>query len=75
MEQLERYYTVAQVAEVLQLSDTTVIEHFAPLEGVIDLGSPTATHKRRKRILRIPPRVFEQYLASRAATTVRKRRR
>ena len=59
------YLSPEEVAAILNVSVTTVTRQFAGLEGVIDLGTPTTCHKRRKRILRIPPSTFERYIAER----------
>jgi len=59
------YLTPADVATILSVSEDTVMRHFATLEGVIDIGTPGSMHKRRKRVLRIPPRTLEHYLAER----------
>lgn len=59
------YLKPEQVAAILNVSVTTVTRQFATLEGVLDLGSPTSCHKRRKRILRIPRSTLERYIAER----------
>ena len=59
------YLKPEQIAAILHISVTTVTRQFATLEGVLDLGSPTSCHKRRKRILRIPRSTFERYIAER----------
>jgi len=56
--------TIAQVAELLGISEDTVTRRLAKLPGVIDLGSPE-TPKRRYRVLRIPRSVVEKYVAAR----------
>jgi transcriptional antiterminator len=66
--QLANYSTFLrpdEIAAILNVSVTTVTRQFALLDGVIDLGTPTSCHKRRKRILRIPHATFERYLAER----------
>lgn len=60
-----RYYTVSEVAEMLNVSDATVTRQFGVMDGVIDLGTPETRTKRRKRILRIPQRTFERFLSER----------
>jgi hypothetical protein len=60
---LDMEYTYERNA--LNVSVTTVTRQFATLEGVLDLGSPTSCHKRRKRILRIPRSTLERYIAER----------
>jgi hypothetical protein len=47
------------------IEDGAATRQFAKLEGVLDLGSPTSCHKRRKRILRIPRSTLERYIAER----------
>ena len=59
------YLRPDEVAAILNVSVTTVTRQFATLEGVLDLGSPTSCHKRRKRILRIPRSTLERYIAER----------
>lgn len=59
------YLKPEQIAAILNVSVTTVTRQFATLEGVIDIGTPTSCHKRRKRILRIPHSTFARYLAER----------
>jgi transcriptional antiterminator len=66
--QLSNYSTYLrpdEVAAILNVSVTTVTRQFAMLDGVLDLGSPTSCHKRRKRILRIPRSTLERYIAER----------
>ena len=62
-----------EVATILNVSVTTVTRQFATLEGVIDLGSPTSCHKRRKRILRIPRSTLERYIAERKVQVRRRK--
>jgi len=57
--------TVKEVANILRVSDDTVVRLFARVEGVIDLGSPETRRKRRYRVLRIPKTVVERFLVSR----------
>lgn len=57
--------TVKEVANILRVSDDTVIRLFSKIEGVIDLGSPETRRKRRYRVLRIPKTVVEKFLISR----------
>jgi hypothetical protein len=64
MQEIE-YLTVAQVAAILNVSTDTVIRKFGNQPGVIDLGSPEATHKRRYRMLRIPRHVLNRVLDQR----------
>lgn len=59
------YLKPDEVAAILNVSVTTVTRQFATLEGVLDLGSHTSCHKRRKRILRIPRSTLERYIAER----------
>jgi hypothetical protein len=59
------YLTVADVAAILAASDDTVLKQFGGLDGVIDIGTPATMHKRRKRVLRIPRRTLERYIADR----------
>jgi len=57
--------TIAQVAEILGVSEDTVTRRLAKLPGVIDLGSPERPKRRRYRVLRIPRSVVEKYVAAR----------
>ena len=59
------YLTVPQVAAFLAVSDDTVLKQFGGMDGVIDIGSPETMHKRRKRVLRIPHRALQRYIAER----------
>jgi len=61
--QTNKYFTVGEIAEILALSDDSVLKQFAGLDGVIDVGTAGGMHRRRKRLLRIPPRTLELYLA------------
>lgn len=61
----EPYFTVAQVAEMLHVSGATVTRQFESMDGVIDLGQPETMHKRKKRVLRIPRRTLQRYIADR----------
>jgi hypothetical protein len=60
-----KYLTVADVASILAVSDDTILKQFGSLDGVIDIGTPATMNKRRKRVLRIPQRTLERYLADR----------
>jgi hypothetical protein len=64
MQEIE-YLTVAQVATILNVSTDTVIRKFGGQPGVLDLGSPETTHKRRYRVLRIPRHVLNRILNER----------
>jgi len=57
------YLTVNQVAELLQISHDSVARRFEALPGVLDLGTPERTHKRRRRLLRIPKSVLVTFLS------------
>ncbi len=57
------YLTPGQVAAILQVSTDTVAREFGNAEGVIDLGTPESRRKRRKRVLRIPPRTLQRFIA------------
>jgi hypothetical protein len=61
----EQFLTVPQVAAILAVSDDTVLRQFAGMDGVVDLGSPETMHKRRKRVLRIPQRTLQRFIAER----------
>jgi hypothetical protein len=66
------YLTVADVAKILAVSDDTVLKQFGALDGVIDIGTPGGMHRRRKRVLRIPRRTLERYIAERGVTVRRR---
>jgi hypothetical protein len=56
--------TVSEVAALLNCSEESVTRRFAKAKGVIDLGSPETSKKRRYRVLRIPKSVVEKYVLS-----------
>jgi hypothetical protein len=58
----EEFFTVSEVAEILKASPDTVIRRFDGRPGVIDLGSPELTHKRRYRELRISRSALERFI-------------
>jgi hypothetical protein len=58
----EQFYTVAEAAEILKVSTDKVTRMFADQSGVLDLGSPEGSHRRRYRVLRIPHSVFNRVL-------------
>jgi hypothetical protein len=60
---LTEYLTVSDVAAILAVSDDTILKQFGSLDGVIDIGTPAEMHRRRKRVLRIPRRTLERYIA------------
>src|ERR1700683_1822749 len=53
--------TVAQVAELLQVSPDTVMRRFTGVKGVIDIGSKETPKRRRYRVLRIPRTIVEKW--------------
>ena len=60
---LERHYTVAEISDMLNLSNDTVRELFQGEPGVFQIGDTTTTRRRRRRryrTLRIPQSVFER---------------
>lgn len=63
--QVQQYLTVPEVAAILAASDDTILRQFGALDGVINIGTRATKHKRRKRVLRIPPRTLERYLSDR----------
>jgi hypothetical protein len=63
--QHEQYLTVEDVAGILAISTDTVTRQFEHAEGVLDLGTPGTLHRRRKRVLRIPRRTLERFIAER----------
>lgn len=56
----ERFYTVAEIAEVWKLSPDKVRRLFDGEPGVLVFESSSAFSKRRYRTLRIPQSVFER---------------
>ena len=56
--ELEKYYTVAGVAEAWSLSPNTVRRLFEGLPGVIQIGRAESTTKRRYLTTRIPRRLL-----------------
>lgn len=56
------FYTPAEAAELLKVSVDTVIRKFERFPGVIDLGSPEARTKRRRRVLRIPREAMDRFI-------------
>lgn len=62
----EQYLTVAEVAEMLDVSSDTVRRVFADEPGVINIGPRNRGADRPYRILRIPRAVLERFLAERA---------
>lgn len=57
--------TIAEVAQILGVSEDTVARRFSKVKGVIDLGSPETPKRRRYRVLRIPKSVVEKFLLTR----------
>jgi hypothetical protein len=64
---LPRMLTVSEVATFLSVSDDTILKQFGSLPGVVDLGTSGGMHRRQKRVLRIPQRTLERYIADRQA--------
>jgi transcriptional regulator GlxA family with amidase domain len=62
----EQYLTVAEVAQMLEVSRDTVRRMFAEEPGVINVRAQTRRTCRAYRILRIPRSVLERVLAGRA---------
>jgi hypothetical protein len=56
----ERHWTVAQVAEIWNLSKDAVRRMFQNEPGVLVLGNRLSGHKRRYTTLRIPQSVLER---------------
>ena len=56
------FFTPAEVANILKVSEQTVYNRFAEFPGVIDIGSEETRFKRRYRVLRIPRHVFQKFL-------------
>ena len=64
MEEIE-YLSVAQVSTILNISTDTVVRTFADEPGVVDHGTAETTHKRRRRMLRIPRHVLNRVVNKR----------
>lgn len=62
----DEYLTVAEVADMLDVSEDTVRRMFASEPGVINLGHEQEPGSRRYRILRIPRRVLNRVINERA---------
>ena len=62
---LPRMLTVSEVAAFLSVSDDTILKQFGSLPGVVDIGTSGGMHLRQKRVLRIPQRTLERYIADR----------
>jgi hypothetical protein len=62
---LTRMLTVSEVAKFLSVSDDTILKQFGSLPGVVDIGTSGGMHLRQKRVLRIPQRTLERYIADR----------
>jgi hypothetical protein len=66
----QRFYTVQEVADLLQFSVDTIQKHFRDLPGVVALQGP------RKASLRISAAALEKWIADRSAGfTVKARKR
>ena len=59
--------TVEEVAAILHVSPDTVTRRFSKVKGVVDIGTPETSKKRRYRVLRIPVSVVEKYLRDRGS--------
>ena len=62
----EQYLTVAEVAQMLDVSRDTVRRMFAAEPGVINVGPQRRRASRPYRVLRIPRCVLERILAGRS---------
>ena len=56
--ELEKHYTVAEIAGAWNLSPTTVRRLFEGLPGMIQIGRAESTTKRRYLTIRIPRRLL-----------------
>ena len=63
----EQFYTLAEAAEILKVNTDKIAKMFGDEPGVVDLGSPEKSHKRRYRVLRIPQSVFNRVIHKRRA--------
>jgi hypothetical protein len=61
----DELYSVAEVATRLKISADKATRIFEDEPGVIDLGAPEQTHKRRYRILRVPASVVNRVIQKR----------
>jgi Helix-turn-helix domain len=64
----DEFLTVAEVAEILDVSPDTVRRMFGQEPGVVNLGRDGAIGARRYRILRIPRAVLNRVIDRRAVT-------
>lgn len=60
---LDAYLTIAEVAEMLNVSTDTIARRFARLPDVVDHGHEAQRQKRRYRVLRIPMRAVQHYIS------------
>ncbi len=60
MAALERHFTVAEVAELWQLSEDTIRKIFRDVPGVLKIGAPESRFKRGYLVLRIPESILQK---------------
>jgi hypothetical protein len=60
--QVSEYLTPEEAANILRVSETTIVRKFEHRPGVLDLGTPETRFKRRYRVLRIPREALERYI-------------
>jgi AraC-like DNA-binding protein len=57
----ERHYTPKEIAQILRLDPKSVRDLFRKEEGVVRIGNPDSTFRKRAHTtLRIPESVFER---------------
>jgi AraC-like DNA-binding protein len=61
--ELERHYSVAEVAQALNVHPKTVIRKFIDAPGVVRLGRAGGRGHQQRYILRIPHSVIQRVLA------------
>jgi hypothetical protein len=57
---LERHFSVRTLAEILNLSEDTIVRMFSDVPGVFRLGEPNARTCAKRTTLRIPESVVQQ---------------
>jgi len=65
--EIERHFTVKEIADAWKVSRDTVIRVFGDEPGVLRFGSEESRFKRGKITLRIPASVYDRVRRDRAA--------
>jgi len=72
--EIEKHFTVAEVAALLEVSDDTVRRIFSSEPGALKLSRPNG-FKRKYATLRIPESVLQAFLTKSQIHSMPKRRR